>query len=134
LHKTKQIKTLQHILFFLVLTILVIHSVTPHNHDHTLDGETIKLLPKQDSFLGIVKNCLSYNLGEGHLEHFLSSKSAIDQSFQQVPPNIHLNLFVPSNTIDFPKHLNCFDPNEVVLIQKQYAHKTNVLRGPPRLT
>lgn len=76
-------KYFKNILFFLSVSLLLLHSVIPHIHEgeETANFEILKLDPNHNhSLLGILKLVFFENPGQNHLEDF-QSESSMDIDF-----------------------------------------------------
>ena len=102
----------RNILLWLSFSLLLMHSLVPHHHsDHHDCQEThVSETPKPDNPFAYF---LQAQLGEGHLEHFLSEDQApSSSSLQFIAPEVHLSLdFAGYHIIEkctFTLHNNSF--------------------------
>ena len=125
---------LRHILIYTACAILVLHNMTPHAHHDEMSSEVHEIEHREaDSLLDWFKLAFHSDMGEGHLENFISADSQLldlDLSYNE--------LSVFAFTICENSEADMFDVQIVEMINPVFKFlirdrgTQDFLRGPPR--
>jgi hypothetical protein len=112
--------------------ILLMHSVTPHVHGQDMYTNPIKKETKVTNILDWLSHCFEHDLGEGHLENFITAKKQVAEFPQllSTPPMVagtaELNPCPGESMLEkgvIPLHFN---------FTNAHFFRSEIKRGPPR--
>lgn len=122
----------KHIVVYIAWSILLLHNLTPHlHHGEVSNDEHEKNHVEAMSFLDWVKLPFHEDIGEGHLENFISadfSFVSVEQIGEKLPPLLLINvlLYHEDNGSEIRELLQ-----PIPILPDKLFQASSFLRGPP---